>query len=123
MYFDPNDWWVGYYRGDRHHYVGFLCAGITWRRRHPDGGGWAIDIDIPADPSGFEQAVASYETSQQEIAKGIEALRIAGRMRDIADWIDKAAKTDVIPRALEQDSVLEDLRWWAECLTDTGTLP
>lgn len=56
VYFDPNDWWVGYYRGDRHHYVGFLCAGITWRRRYPDGGGWAIDIDIPVDPSRFVMA-------------------------------------------------------------------
>lgn len=33
VYTDPDDWWVGYYRGDRHHYVGFLFIGVRWPRR------------------------------------------------------------------------------------------
>jgi hypothetical protein len=33
VYHDPDDWWVGYYRGDRHHYVGFLMVGVRWPRR------------------------------------------------------------------------------------------
>ena len=32
-YFDLNDWWIGYYRGDRHHYVCPLpTLVIRWRR-------------------------------------------------------------------------------------------
>ncbi len=33
VYFDFNDWWVGYYRGDTHHYVCPLpTLVIRWRR-------------------------------------------------------------------------------------------
>lgn len=33
-YFDRRDWWVGYYRGDTHHYVCPLpTLVIRWRRR------------------------------------------------------------------------------------------
>lgn len=34
VYIDRNDWWVGYYRGDRHHYVCPLpTVVIRWPRR------------------------------------------------------------------------------------------
>lgn len=34
IYFEPRDWWVGYYRGDTHHYVCPLpMLVIRWRRR------------------------------------------------------------------------------------------
>jgi hypothetical protein len=33
VYIEPRDWWVGYYRGDTHHYVCPLpCVVIRWRR-------------------------------------------------------------------------------------------
>ena len=33
MYIDRRDWWVGYYRGDSHHYVcPVLCLVIRWKR-------------------------------------------------------------------------------------------
>jgi hypothetical protein len=33
IYFDFNDWWVGYYRGPNHHYVCPLpTLVIRWRR-------------------------------------------------------------------------------------------
>lgn len=34
VYLEPRDVWVGYYRGDRHHYVCLLpCVVIRWARR------------------------------------------------------------------------------------------
>jgi hypothetical protein len=34
IYIEPCDWWIGYYRGDTHHYVCPLpCVVIRWRRR------------------------------------------------------------------------------------------
>lgn len=37
VYIEPRDWWVGYYRGDRHHYVCPLtCVVIRWRRSTTD---------------------------------------------------------------------------------------
>lgn len=34
IYIDTHDWWVGYYRGDSHHYVCLLpCVVIRWSRR------------------------------------------------------------------------------------------
>jgi hypothetical protein len=37
VYLDFHDWWVGYYRGGRHHYVCPLpCVVIRWARRHPE---------------------------------------------------------------------------------------
>lgn len=34
VYFDFRDWWVGYYRGDSHHYVCVLpTLVIRWGRR------------------------------------------------------------------------------------------
>jgi hypothetical protein len=34
VYFDFNDWWIGYYRGDNHHYVCPLpTLVISWNRR------------------------------------------------------------------------------------------
>jgi hypothetical protein len=34
IYFDFNDWWIGYYRGDGHHYVCPLpTLVIRWRRK------------------------------------------------------------------------------------------
>jgi len=34
VYVEPRDWWVGYYRGDQHHYVCFLpCVVLRWNRR------------------------------------------------------------------------------------------
>lgn len=34
VYFDRRDWWVGYYRGDTHHYVCPLpTVVIRWKRR------------------------------------------------------------------------------------------
>lgn len=34
VYIEPRDWWVGYYRGDTHHYVCPLpCVVIRWKRR------------------------------------------------------------------------------------------
>lgn len=34
IYFDFRDWWVGYYRGDEHHYVCPLpTLVVRWRRR------------------------------------------------------------------------------------------
>ena len=36
VYFDFRDWWVGYYRGDTHHYVCPLpTLVVRWPRRHP----------------------------------------------------------------------------------------
>lgn len=33
VYWDFRDWWIGYYRGDTHHYVCPLpCLVIRWRR-------------------------------------------------------------------------------------------
>ena len=34
VYLDKNDWWIGYYRGDRCHYVCLIpCVVIRWKRR------------------------------------------------------------------------------------------
>lgn len=34
VYIDTNDWWIGYYRGDTHHYVCPLpTVVIRWTRR------------------------------------------------------------------------------------------
>jgi hypothetical protein len=34
VYFDFNDWWIGYYRGDRHHYVCLLLTFVLrWTRK------------------------------------------------------------------------------------------
>jgi hypothetical protein len=34
IYLDFNDWWIGYYRGDTHHYVCPLpTLVVRWRRR------------------------------------------------------------------------------------------
>lgn len=34
IYRDPDDWWVGYYRGPKHHYVCLLpTVVIRWPRR------------------------------------------------------------------------------------------
>lgn len=34
VYFDFHDWWVGYYRGDTHHYVcPFPTLVVRWRRK------------------------------------------------------------------------------------------
>jgi hypothetical protein len=34
VYIEPRDWWIGYYRGDTHHYVCLLpCVVIRWERR------------------------------------------------------------------------------------------
>lgn len=34
VYWDFRDWWVGYYRGDEHHYACPLpCLVIRWDRR------------------------------------------------------------------------------------------
>jgi hypothetical protein len=52
IYFDPADWWIGYYRGPNHHYVCPLpTLVVRWNRTvrctvtglrncpwHPDGG-------------------------------------------------------------------------------------
>lgn len=36
VYLEPRDWWIGYYRGDDHHYVCPLpCVVIRWKRRRP----------------------------------------------------------------------------------------
>lgn len=36
VYRDPDDWWIGYYRGLRHHYVCPLpTLMIRWPRRRP----------------------------------------------------------------------------------------
>jgi hypothetical protein len=36
VYFDFNDWWVGYYRGPNHHYVCPLpTVVVRWKRRTP----------------------------------------------------------------------------------------
>jgi hypothetical protein len=33
VYIEPRDWWIGYYRGDRHHFVCPLpCLVIRWAR-------------------------------------------------------------------------------------------
>jgi hypothetical protein len=33
VYFDFRDWWVGYYRGDQHHYVCVIpTLVVRWRR-------------------------------------------------------------------------------------------
>lgn len=33
IYIDTNDWWIGYYRGDTHHYACPLpCLVIRWNR-------------------------------------------------------------------------------------------
>jgi hypothetical protein len=38
VYLEPRDWWVGYYRGDDHHYVCLLpCVVIRWNRRVRQG--------------------------------------------------------------------------------------
>lgn len=34
VYLEPRDVWVGYFRGDSHHFVCLLpCVVIRWRRR------------------------------------------------------------------------------------------
>ncbi|HEX5347829.1 MAG TPA: hypothetical protein VFW64_12145 [Pseudonocardiaceae bacterium] len=34
IYFEPRDWWIGYYRGGTHHYACLLpTLVIRWRRR------------------------------------------------------------------------------------------
>lgn len=34
VHFDTRDWWIGYYRGDRYHYVCPVpCLVIRWNRR------------------------------------------------------------------------------------------
>jgi hypothetical protein len=37
VYIDTRDWWIGYYRGDTHHYVCPLpTVVIRWRRAAAD---------------------------------------------------------------------------------------
>jgi hypothetical protein len=34
LYLDPRDWWVGYYRGEEHHYLCVLpTLVLRWDRR------------------------------------------------------------------------------------------
>lgn len=34
IYIDANDWWIGYYRSERHHYVCLLpTVVIRWKRK------------------------------------------------------------------------------------------
>ena len=38
VYIEPRDWWIGYYRGDTHHYVCPLpTIVVRWKRRIPAG--------------------------------------------------------------------------------------
>ncbi len=40
VYIEPRDWWIGYYRGDDHHYVCPLpTVVIRWARRMSGCGG------------------------------------------------------------------------------------
>jgi hypothetical protein len=42
VYIDRRDWWVGYYRGDTHHYVCLLpTVVIRWRRSLGDAPCWS----------------------------------------------------------------------------------
>jgi hypothetical protein len=53
IYIEPRDYWVGYYRGETHHYVCLLpCLVIRWRRRvaTPDPAGWLI-LDLSEQES------------------------------------------------------------------------
>jgi hypothetical protein len=61
VYRDPDDWWVGYYRGDTHHYVCPLpTIVIRWPRRSatvldegwgwpptPPARSWLVPPDVP----------------------------------------------------------------------------
>lgn len=53
VYIDTNDWWIGYYRGDTHHYVCPLpCVVIRWNRRSRDtaeGGPYGFVPPYPVD--------------------------------------------------------------------------
>lgn len=54
VYVDTADWWIGYYRGDRHHYVCLLpCIVISWPRRQPSTAElldrWARAVDAAKD--------------------------------------------------------------------------
>lgn len=36
LYIDTHDWWIGYYRGDAHHYICVLpCVVLRLDRSHP----------------------------------------------------------------------------------------
>lgn len=43
VYIDTNDWWIGYYRGDTHHYVCPLPAVVIRWNRHLCGCWSCID--------------------------------------------------------------------------------
>lgn len=59
VYIDTNDWWIGYYRGDSHHYVCPLpTVVIRWRRRTPI----RPDMPPPAQPSSATAATPHHET-------------------------------------------------------------
>jgi hypothetical protein len=78
VYFEPADRWVGYYRGDEHHYVCLLpCVVIRWPRRQPiaDPNPVApLDIEamFPADPD----LMASPEGDK----RGLQQLQAAARV-------------------------------------------
>lgn len=48
VYFEPRDWWIGYYRGDSHHYVCPVpTLVIRWARRTSGPGWWVVTGPTP----------------------------------------------------------------------------
>jgi hypothetical protein len=44
MFFNFNDWWIGYYRGANYHFVCLLpTVAISWPRKHKDPN-WRIGV-------------------------------------------------------------------------------
>jgi hypothetical protein len=42
LHIDIRDWWIGYYRGEHHHYVCVLpCVVLSWNRTPPELAGRA----------------------------------------------------------------------------------
>lgn len=46
VYFDLNDWWIGYYRGDEHHYVCPVPTLVIRWKRSGKTSPWIQDIMI-----------------------------------------------------------------------------
>jgi hypothetical protein len=79
IYFDFRDWWIGYYRGDNHHYVCPLpTVVIRWRRRPPADQAWFWTPEWQAGEREASAAIADGDTavyfSSEEFLAAMDAL-------------------------------------------------
>lgn len=112
VYFDLRDWWVGYYRGDGHHYVLILpTLVVRWVRTPspverlaelarqmsvppevlglPTANHWSALL--PAGTSVEEEAIRADERAKVSEALRRSALLVEARLRERNDWPPETA--------------------------------